>query len=216
MGVIEQEDRRMVKKIRDPQSPARIIEAAWRAVADMGPHGATVRRIASIADVSTGYVTHYFEDKDQILQAVLRHNNERAGARVLAAAGSAPGLAGLAAGVDALLPLDRDRRREWQVWVGFWMLASTDRRIAAGLEAGRRALHQGFVAVLQQAVDGGELPEGLDLAYQADRLQTLVAGLGYLSGVESPGRVRMIARRMVDDHLAGLMTTSLNLVGGNR
>ncbi|MGH9138997.1 MAG: TetR/AcrR family transcriptional regulator [Acidimicrobiales bacterium] len=191
----------MAKSIRDPAARARVVEAAWKVVADHGRDGATFRAIAAEAGVSTGYVTHYFEDKDVLLQAVLRHNNEQAGARVLGAAATARGLSALRLAVDAILPLDRQRRREWQVWGAFWSAAPSDAMAREGITAARQAMRDGLTAVLHQAVEDGELAEDLDLGYEGDRLLAVIAGVGLLSGLEPPVRVRALAERAIADHL---------------
>ena len=59
----------------------------------------------------------------------------------------------------------------------------------------------------------GELPEGLDLEYEAERLTTLAAGLGLLAGVESATRVRRLASRMLHDHLNALRHPTANVAG---
>ena len=51
--------------------------ATWRTIAKHGVAGATVRRIAQEAGVSTGFISHYFRDKKEVLAAALRLSNER-------------------------------------------------------------------------------------------------------------------------------------------
>jgi len=194
----------MVRKIRDPQSRTRIIDAAQRTIADLGVKGATVRAIAAEAGVSTGYVMHYFEDKDVLARAVLEHTNAQAAKRVLAAGRAKRGLEALTAAIEALLPLTTERRTVWQVWVAFWNQARSEDGPAAALTLARGGLAAILAQSFEEAVEDGELPEGLDLQYEAERLTTLAAGLGLLAGVESPARVRRLASRMLADHLAGL------------
>lgn len=46
-----------------------VTEAAIQVIADNGVAGATVRKIAEVAGVSTGSVTYYFDDKEDIYYA---------------------------------------------------------------------------------------------------------------------------------------------------
>nr|MBA2280569.1 TetR family transcriptional regulator [Acidimicrobiia bacterium] len=108
----------MARRIRDPESRERIVDAAARVVAELGLRGATVRAIAAEAGVSTGYVMHYFPDKAALTDAVLDRTNRRAGARVEAAVRAQD--SALASAIEALLPLDAERRLEWRVWAAFW------------------------------------------------------------------------------------------------
>jgi len=204
----------MVRKIRDPQSRTRIVEAAQRTIADLGVKGATVRAIAAEAGVSTGYVMHYFEDKDQLAAAVLEHNNVVAANRVLTARGRRRGLDGLTAAVEALLPLTPERRIVWQVWVALWTHARTESDPAAALTMARHALAGILRQSFEEAVADGELPDGLDLEYEAERLTTLAAGLGLLAGVESTTRFRRVASRMLQDHLDALRHSPTRVAGG--
>jgi AcrR family transcriptional regulator len=191
-------------RIRNPEARERVVEAAWRVVAAEGAHGATMRRIAAEAGVTTGFVTHYFKDKQELLAAVLRFNNVRAGERVLAAIGAGRGLVALESAVDALLPIDGDRRREWQVWIASWHPSGGYELPTDELRQGRRYVQRMLTGLLEQAVEDGELPVELDVAHQAERLLTLVAGIGLTIGVESQARVRRVAKRMLAEEIASL------------
>lgn len=192
----------MTRKIRDPAAPGRIVEAAWRVVAEQGIPAATMRAIALEAGVSTGFITHYFGDKQELIAEVLRYNNDRALRRVSTAIRNRKGLAAVEAAVEAVLPVDAERRREWQVWVASWGQTSVGEDLAAGLSGGWRGLRLLLAELLGQAVQDGELRDGLSLEYEAQRMLTMVAGAGLLAGVEAPTRVRREVRQMLADHLA--------------
>lgn len=194
----------MARKTRDPAAPARIVDAAWRVVAEHGIAAATIRTIAAEAGVSTGFITHYFADKQELIVEVLRHNNARARRRVVAATRKQNDLAAVEAAVEALIPVDVERRREWQVWVNSWGQTAAGDELAEGLGGGWRALQAMLAELLGRAVRAGELPDGIDLEYEAGRLVTMIAGIGLLAGVQPAGRIRPEARRMLADHLAAL------------
>ena len=194
----------MARTIRNPESRERIVEAAWRLVASEGVHGATMRGIAAEAGVTTGFVTHYFEDKEGLLEEVLRHNNLRARDRVLAGIGEQRGLVALESAVEAMLPLGADRRREWQVGVASWGPTAPGKRAAEGLRSGWRGLERLLAELLEQAVEGGELPGTIDVRYEAGRLVAMIAGVGMLAGIESPERTRRQAKRMLADQISSL------------
>ena len=199
----------MTRTIRDPQSRQRIVDAAARAIAGRGLGGATVRAIAQEAGVSTGFVMHYFPDKQALADAVLDATNQSAGDRVLAASRRGRGIAALQAAVEALLPVDAARRQEWQVWGAFWSGAQPESAEHAGLGGARFALNLLLQQPLAQAVEDGELPAGLDLRYEAERLMVLAAGLGLSAGLGTPTRTRSLALRMLDDHVAALRAVAL-------
>ncbi len=69
----------MPKVVDHDARRAAIVEAALRVIAGAGLENATVRRIAHEAVSTTGLVTHYFANKDEILIAALRHVHRAAG-----------------------------------------------------------------------------------------------------------------------------------------
>jgi AcrR family transcriptional regulator len=184
------------------------VEAARRCIAELGLRGATVRAIAAEAEVSTGYVMHYFPDKQQLEVAVLLANNTAAGTRVARASRKGRGVAALTAAIEAVLPLDADRRLEWQVWVAFWTASSADDQRGDGLVGARRALKRILCVPFSEAIADGELPEALDVDYECERLMTLAAGIGLTAGASSAAGLRRLARRMLDDHIASLAATT--------
>jgi AcrR family transcriptional regulator len=193
------------KIVRDPAAKARIVEAAGTVVAERGVHGASVRVIAERAGVSTGFITHYFADKGELMQSVLRSTNLAAAARLNAAIESCPtAVAALRAAMEAVLPLDPTRRREWQIWVAAWGEASQGDSLARGYREGWSGLRGILAEQLRRAQEQGELDSGIEVEHQAQRLATLLAGIGLLAGVERPGRVREEAARMIDEELARL------------
>ena len=194
----------MPHKIRDPASRERIVTAALGVVANEGVHGATVRAIAAAAGVSTGFITHYFEDKHQLMVAVLTHNNAVAAGRVLKGSRAGGGLERLRGAVDAVLPLDAARRETWQVWVAMWGRASPEDELAAGYRAGWAGLRAIFAELLAAAQKEGDLRDGIDVDYEAERLVTTLAGTGLLAGVEAHGHARTLARRMLSEQLESL------------
>ena len=194
----------MTRQIRDPRAPARILAAAARVVATRGVHGATVRAIAAEAGVSTGYLTHYFEDKHEVMVRLLRSTNAAAARRVLEASATGGALDRLRAAIEAVLPLDAERRREWQVWVAMWGIASPGDELGQGFRSGWEGLRQIFSQLLDQASAEGTLRAGADISYEAERLVTMLAGIGLLAGVESRQRVRAAAARMIEEQVSGL------------
>jgi AcrR family transcriptional regulator len=195
----------MARTIRDPKARERIVDVAALAVAQHGIRGASMRVIAAEAGVSTGFITHYFADKDELVGAVLDATNQGAARRVLRAIRTdGTALERLGAAADTLLPLDRARRREWGVWVAVWTEAPNNATLSAGYRAGWNGLRDILGGLLAEAQQEKALHADVEPEYRADRLVTLLAGIGLLAGVERPAAVRELARRMLADELAHL------------
>lgn len=106
----------MPKVVDHDERRATIAAAAARVIADNGVEKATLQAIACRAGVTTGSVTHYFADKEEVILAALLHADAAMQDRLDAALalGRSP--------VDALLdalPHDETSRRDWLVWRAF-------------------------------------------------------------------------------------------------
>lgn len=146
-----------------------IIDAAVRLIAVEGVEALTMRRIAAEAGCTIGLINHWFDSKDDLIDAILGHVSNAAVAR------SAEATKGrdvpLERVVCEFLPLDEQRVHELRIWLAFWALsigrpnlrsgyasrlASIRRKL--GHELARRDFGAGdtdrLVDVLMSAIDG--------------------------------------------------------------
>ena len=101
-----------------------IIEASWQVIAAEGLPGPSMRKIADAADCTTGRLTHYFENREEIVLAALRAVYDATALRLAKVRRPLPPRERLVAYLEETLPLDRERLLEWQVWIAFWSAAS--------------------------------------------------------------------------------------------
>ena len=190
-------------KIVDAEAQrAAVLRATWRTIAEHGVSGATIRRIAEEAGVSTGFISHYFRDKKEVLAAALTLSNEQSQKRVSASAEGLRGLAALRAVIEAVLPLDEERRLGWLVWMTFWSSAGSDPALSAEWRRGRDGWRTTLVHLLREAKADGEIRPDVEAEHEADRLVVLIVGLGLH---ERSGRFRRRALMFVDEHLQSLI-----------
>lgn len=196
----------MARSIRDPQSRNRIVQAAWRLVASGGIRSTTMRAIAAEAGVTTGSVTHYFEDKEEVMTAVLEYNNLVVQRRVLESTRGLRGLEAVRKYVLVVIPAGTEGMTVWRVWLTFWTENDARDLDSRQMQSGWDNWRKGLRARLREAVADGELPDNLDLRYESDRIGTLVAGVGLVFGATQHSRRQISARasRMLDDYLASL------------
>ncbi|GLR68581.1 hypothetical protein GCM10010909_32620 [Acidocella aquatica] len=121
-----------------------VTEAAFRLVAKSGLAALTVRAVADEVGCSTAVVSHYFENKRQLLIQTYELSADRAASRFFAARDSQADLAGCLA---VLLPLDAARADDWNVWFCFWGEAVADPELGMRQRA-RVANTIGFIATL--------------------------------------------------------------------
>ena len=171
----------MPKVVDHEQRRRELIEATWAVVASEGLDALTMRRVAEEAACTTGRITHYFEDRDELLVAALGRAHEAAGERTLAAfASESDPRRRLRAVLEQALPLDATSTKEWKVWIAFWAVATTDARLAR--EDARR--YREWNRLL------GETLSGLVSAQRVDELARIliaaIDGLGLRAAIH-PG-----------------------------
>lgn len=175
----------MPKIVDHAERRRELVDATWAVVAAEGIEAATVRRIAEEAGCTTGRITHYFADKEEVLVAALRRVHQAAGERMLAATRRLSGMDALHAVLAEALPLDEERLLEWRVWLAFWGSAATSIRLRAEQHQRYREWRGLLKRVLRSAQRDGQLPAGIDLGRLVDQIVALVDGLG-LQGVLEP------------------------------
>lgn len=145
---------------------------AGRLIARAGIEAVTFRDIAAEAGCSTRIVSHYFRDKRALLLAIFLEFSGRSLDRCEAAltAHTDPAVA-----LEAVLPLDEERRMFWQVWLAFWgRIIGDDALQSAQVE---RA-HQ-MRAMIERLLATGRTEAGTthDRGFEADRLLTTIVGI---------------------------------------
>jgi AcrR family transcriptional regulator len=169
------------KVVDHAQRRRELVAATWAVVAAEGIEAATVRRIAEEAGCTTGRITHYFADKEEVLVAALRQVHRAAGKRMLAAIGPRSGLEALRAVLAEALPLDQERVLEWRVWLAFWGSAAT----SASLQAEQHQRYREWRGLLKRVLATAQLSADIDLDRLVDQIVALVDGFG-LQGVLDP------------------------------
>jgi AcrR family transcriptional regulator len=193
----------MAKVVDSEEKRAHIVSAAWQVVIANGLDATTMRMIASAAGCSTGMVTHYFANKDEILETLVRQVSRRAEQRLtIAVNASEGGIAGLRALLVESLPLDEERIAEWRIWLALWNRALDSRPLSR--EWARR--DRRWIMLLRNAVDKaietGGFPPDTNLDVEVETLSALAFGLA-VGALVSPRRVEPdMMRDIIDEQLA--------------
>jgi AcrR family transcriptional regulator len=153
-----------------------VAQIATELIASGGLAAATHRRIAEAAGCSTTVVSHYFADKRDLVHATYKQVGERVNARLETAAEVADDR--LVAVLEALLPLDGDRTRDWRLLLAFLGLAATDTELTLEqrrrASAARRRIHDQLSE--DQAI--GRIASDVDVDAAARSLLSLTLGVG--------------------------------------
>ena len=144
-------------------------------VAAGGLAAATHRRIAEAAGCSTTVVSHYFADKRDLVTATYREVGDRVAARLEAARSSEDVLVAI---LEALLPLDEDRTRDWRLLFTFLGLAATDAELTAEQRDRAAAARAQIEIALADDKQAGRIPPDADVPASARSLLSFVLGMG--------------------------------------
>ncbi len=111
----------MPRSVDHAQRRHLVVAAARSVLARDGLSGLSMRSIAAEAGCTTGLVTHYFRDKQEVVSAAMSDNASRQSDR--ARDRFAGKVADAAEALAELLPLDEQRADETRVWLAFYAQA---------------------------------------------------------------------------------------------
>ncbi|MGY4710580.1 TetR/AcrR family transcriptional regulator [Mycolicibacterium sp. CBM1] len=194
----------MPKQVDHDQRRREITAAMWRILLRDGMAAVTVRALAAEAGWSVGAIRHYYQSQDDLILFATGEMLSTISQRIYALDLDSPDHRVLQQAIEEMLPLDRQRKAEAQVW-----FALLTRRVASpqvATEANeldlvvRDAVHQ----VLTKLDSAKLLSEGRDLEVEAVRLHALIDGLALHALSEPPLDSPTAIRAAISTHLREL------------
>jgi TetR/AcrR family transcriptional regulator, transcriptional repressor of bet genes len=176
---------------------AQLIDATLRTIDEAGLSGTTLASVAQRANISTGIVSHYFGDKDGLLEATMRHvlrDLSRATARRRAAARSEP-RARLRAIVAANFDATQVNTPVMKTWLAFWSQSMHEPALKRLQHVNTRRLYSNLCAEFGRALSRARARQA------ASGLAALIDGLwlrGALAGEPFDTRA---ALRLANDYI---------------
>lgn len=165
----------MPKIVDHEQRRQEVTTVAADLIASRGRSALTVRNVAERAGCSTKVVSHYFADMADLLHQTYDLAAQRARRRIDAVLESDPtDIVGL---IEAVLPLDDERRNDWRVWFAFWSEALASPVLAREQRNRARTTTQRITTCLQQLRADRAFPRATDIDRAADRLAALIPGI---------------------------------------
>ena len=186
-----------------------IAEALWRVVRRDGIRAASVRTVAAEAGWSPGAVRYYFPDQDGLLSFAMDLVTRRVTQRIEALDAKGSPTTIVLRYLEEALPLDAERRAEFDVWMAF--MAQAQAESGAGtlhehVDTVHNGLRQLCESLLQSLAQAGALKEGLDLRREVERLHAVIDGLALHATIQpdrtTPTRVRQLLRLHIESLLA--------------
>lgn len=179
-----------------------VSEAAWRVIVREGLDRTSMRAIAQEMDCTTGVVTHYFRNKQELILFALHQVTERLQVLMEQAIANSSGCDRLVAMLSSFLPLDQERQEILRVWVAFlgYAVGREDLMVAHQQSAGE--LRQVIIQELVMLQKHKKIRSDIDLAVEANVLLALVNGVGLDALIQlqrlSPEQQKAVLQRYVD------------------
>jgi AcrR family transcriptional regulator len=166
----------MPKEVDHDERREELLEAVWRVIARDGMEGTTIRGIAKETGWSTGVLSHYFADKDDIIGSALRLAYERIATRWDEKLEGLTGVRALYELVLDNLPLDDERELETKLLMNYWSLMIRGHDLTARPRRRGPLLIDWLTKLVREGQDAGEIrtdeaPEDI-----AERLLGLIDG----------------------------------------
>ncbi len=156
---------------------AEVVQAAWRVIAREGLDRTSMRAIAQELGSSTGVVTHYFRNKEELTLFALEQVFESVMAEMRACAQKWQGLERLEQMLFLALPLAMSDRDDWKVWLAFLGYSIGRDRLIQEHCKRYGLLREILVEMLAELQAEKLIRPELDLMFEANALIALVDGI---------------------------------------
>lgn len=154
-----------------------IADAILGVIADQGVSGATFRVVAEASRWSTGVLSHYFRNRDDMLLEALRRAGELAGAAQRDIGASKRGREAVLGILEEELPLDSRRIALTRIFVFFYAEAVADPAVQAEIDGYLERWRRQTEIALRAAQQDGEIDPAIDPGAVAAQLVALTDGL---------------------------------------
>jgi AcrR family transcriptional regulator len=185
-----------------------VTKAAWRVIAREGLDRASMRAIAQELGSSTGVVTHYFRDKEELTLFALEQVFENVLQGMKTCAEGRQGIDRLVQMIFVALPLEDIDKADWKVWVAFLGYSIGRDRLVQEHRKRYDFLRQIICQELADLQKALVIRADLDLTLEANALIALVDGIG-TSVVICPEQFSADQQKhLVLRHINGLIASS--------
>lgn len=185
-----------------------VAEAAWRVIIREGLDRASMRAIAQELGSSTGVVTHYFRNKDELTLFALERVFQEVFADMQTCTQDRKGLERLEQMLLSALPLEASSIAGWQVWVAFLGYAIGREPLMQEHRKRYDSVRQTIRQELADLQTAGLIREDLDVTLEANALIALVDGIGTGVVIHPEQFPADQQRYLVHRHIATLLAAS--------
>lgn len=179
----------------------RILETAWRLIAERGYHRVRIADIAEACGTSSATIHYHFPTKTKVLNEALRRNVKLAFDRQVA---ELQGISGayerLVRLVELQLPTDGLLRAEWSVWLQVWNESALNPKLRSLYWDSYDRWYQTIAMTIRMGQDQHVFREA-DADQVTAQLTALIDGLGIQVLTGRPGSSVAVMRRHLHDFI---------------
>ncbi len=194
----------MPKIVDHVERRGQLLDAAGRVLLEHGLDGLTTRRVTEAAGEAKGALSHYFDNKDDLVRQLLERFYERIRMRLDARLAGLSGLNALSELMLELLPLDDARLGEAQAELSFVAASVGSPKLAVWYHDQRRQLTKVLMRYTKQAQSAGEIEASRSAKVIADEFLTLMDGLSMQAVLNPSPTHRRIQRQQLKSFLDSL------------
>jgi AcrR family transcriptional regulator len=195
--------------VAQPDRRLEVSAAAWRVIVREGLDRTSMRAIAQEMNCTTGVVTHYFRNKQELILFALHQVMERLQGFMEQAVAERTGCDRLVAMLSSFLPIDPERQEILRVWMAFLGYAVGREDLMAEHQQSAGELRQMIIQELEMLQKQEQVWPDITPEAEANVLLALVNGLSLDTLIQSqrlsPEQQKEALQRYVD----GLRTNKL-------
>ncbi len=181
-----------------------IAKAAWQVIVRDGLDRTSMRAIANELDASTGVVTHYFRNKEELTLFALEQVVKSTLEHMAASAQELQGISRLEKIIFSALPLESSDRDDWKVWTAFLGYSIGREHLIQAHRKHYNLIKQVLIKELAALQTAKLIRADLDLALEANALIALVDGIAVRVVIDSEQFSVEQQKYLVQRHISSL------------
>lgn len=181
-----------------------VSEAAWKVIVREGLDRTSMRAIARELDCTTGVVTHYFRDKQELILFALDQVTEKLKQAMGEVAEQPISINRLVEMLCAFLPLDDTRQKILKVWVAFLGYAVGRESLMLEHQTSAGELREVIIQELKALQSEKKVRQDIDTGVEANSLLALVNGIALDSLIQKSCLNSKQQKMIIQRHLQGL------------
>ena len=158
----------------------KIAEAAARLIAEVGVQNLTIEQVAQAFNATRGKVLHYFNSKQEVIEAAFTWASRRGVNQVKESIANAGSIDFDITVLTGLLPLNQEAEIEWRVRLAFMEYSLNDSEKMAFQYRLVNERIERITLLIQYLQSAGKAKKNINAPIFARQLHDMMAGLGFM------------------------------------